>query len=151
MRAIKSTFLGSRQIKEHPRAVTTYDNVQNIVSVLSAIGISNYPGNISLTNSWINLEHPDDYSSWSHWPLTRYVKLRVAHALGMPGPFSPPPRVSDRDMHHGTCVTHLSWCMPGSLSSAILWYRCGGNVPGIPSACAIRNFTYLVRGSCWWQ
>ena len=26
-----------------------------------------------------------------HWPLTRYVKLRVAHAPGMPGTFSPPP------------------------------------------------------------
>ena len=26
-----------------------------------------------------------------HGPLTRYVKLWVAHALGMPGTFSPPP------------------------------------------------------------
>ena len=26
-----------------------------------------------------------------HGPLTRYVKLRVAHAPGMPGTFSPPP------------------------------------------------------------
>ena len=25
----------------------------------------------------------------------------------------------------------------------------GGNVPGIPGACAIRNFTYLVRGPLW--
>ena len=38
-----------------------------------------------------------------HGPLTRYVKLRVAHAPGMPGTFSPPPRNSDPDMHHGTC------------------------------------------------
>ena len=34
-------------------------------------------------------------------PLARYVKLRVAHAPGMPGTFSLPPRVSDPDMHHG--------------------------------------------------
>ena len=40
-------------------------------------------------------------------PLARYVKLRVAHALGMPETFSPPPRVSDPDMHHDTCVTHV--------------------------------------------
>ena len=41
------------------------------------------------------------------------------------------PLVSDPDMHHGTCVTHVPWCMSGSLT-------CGGgeNVPGIPSACA---------------
>ena len=32
-------------------------------------------------------------------PLTRYVKLRVAHAPGM--------RVNDPDIHHGTCVTHV--------------------------------------------
>ena len=56
-----------------------------------------------------------------HRPLTRYVNLRVAHAPGMPGTFSPPPRVSDPDMHHGTCVTHVPWCMPGSLTSGCLW------------------------------
>ena len=25
-------------------------------------------------------------------------------------------RVRDPDMHHGTCVTHVPWCMPGSLT-----------------------------------
>ena len=40
-----------------------------------------------------------------HGPLARYIKLRVAHALGMPGTFSSPPRFSDPDMHHGTCIT----------------------------------------------
>ena len=39
--------------------------------------------------------------------------------------------VSDPGMHHGTCVTHVPWCMSGSLT------RCGGeNDPGIPGACA---------------
>ena len=48
---------------------------------------------------------------------------------------------SDPGMHHGTCVTHVPWCMSGSLT------RGGGeNVPGIPGACATRNSTYLVRG-----
>ena len=36
-------------------------------------------------------------------PRARYVKLRVAHAPRLPGTFSPPPRVSDHDMHPGTC------------------------------------------------
>ena len=39
----------------------------------------------------------------------------------MPRAFSPPPRVSDPDMHHNTCVTHVPWCMPGSLTSGFLW------------------------------
>ena len=62
----------------------------------------------------------------SHGPLSRYVTLRVEHAPGMPGTFSPPPRVSDPDMHHSTCVTHVSWCMPGSLTSGFLWSRWRG-------------------------
>ena len=53
-------------------------------------------------------------------PLARYVKLRVAHA---PGTFSPPSRVSDHDMQHGIGVTHVPWCMPGSLFSGFLWSR----------------------------
>ena len=49
--------------------------------------------------------------------------------------------VSDPDMHHGTCVTHVPWCMSGSLTP------CGGeNVPGIPGACTTRKFMYLTRG-----
>ena len=55
---------------------------------------------------------------WSmHGPFTRYVKLGVVHAPGMPATFSNP------DMPHGTCVTHAPWCMPGSLTSGFLWSR----------------------------
>ena len=51
------------------------------------------------------------------------------------------PPVGDPDMHYGTCVTHVPWCMSGSLTRGD-----GENVPGIPGACAIRNIKYLVRG-----
>ena len=54
------------------------------------------------------------------------VKLRIAHAPGMPGTFSLPPRVSDPDMHHGTCVTHVPWYAPGSLTSGFHWCRWRG-------------------------
>ena len=37
--------------------------------------------------------------------------------------FSPPPRVSDPNMHHDTCVAHVPWCMPGSLTSGFLRWR----------------------------
>ena len=51
------------------------------------------------------------------------------------------PLVNDLGMHHGTCVMHVPLCMSGSLT------RSGGEkVPGIPGACATRNFTYLARG-----
>ena len=63
----------------------------------------------------------------------------------MPGTFSPPPWVSNPDMQHDTSVTHVSWFMPGSLTSGFLWSRWRENVPGIPGACVIRNFTYLAR------
>ena len=56
-----------------------------------------------------------------HGPLTRYAKLWVAYATGMPGTFSPPLRVSDPDMHHGTCVMHVPWCISGGLTSYFLW------------------------------
>ena len=61
-----------------------------------------------------------------HGYFARYVKLRVAHAPGMPGTLSPLPRVSDPDMHHGTCVRHVPWCMPGSPTSSFLWKRWRG-------------------------
>ena len=79
-----------------------------------------------------------------HGPLVRYVKLRVTHAPGMSGTFSPPPRVSDPDMHHGTCVTpgsltfsppprvsdpdmHHGTCVtPGSLTCGFLWSQWRG-------------------------
>ena len=85
---------------------------------------------------------------WVNGPLARYVKLQVAHAPGMPGTFSPPAWVNDPDMHHGTCVTHVPWCMPGSLTCGFLWSGAGKNLPGTPGACATPNFTYLARGPC---
>ena len=53
------------------------------------------------------------------------------------------PIFSDPGMHHGTCVTHVPWCMSGLL------IRGGGeHVRGIPGACTTRNVTYLSRGPC---
>ena len=49
--------------------------------------------------------------------------------------------VCDPGMHHGACVTHVPWCM-----SELLTRGGSENVPGIPGACTIRNFTYLARG-----
>ena len=67
-----------------------------------------------------------------HGLLARYVKLWVAHAPGMPGTFSPAPRVSDSGMHHGTCVTHVPWCMSGSLTDGFFWCRWRRKCPRPP-------------------
>ena len=70
--------------------------------------------------------------------------MRRERRVRFPGHrFQRKPLVSDPGMHQGTCVTHVPWCMP-------VWLTRGGgeNVPGIPCACATRNFTYPVRGPC---
>ena len=68
------------------------------------------------------------------WASCQIRKIAGAHALGMPGTFSPPPQVSDPDMHHVTCVTHVPWCMPGSLTSGFLWSRrVGKTFPAFPA------------------
>ena len=70
----------------------------------------------------------------SPWASCQIHKIAGAHAPGMPGTFSPPRWVSDLDMHHGTCVTHVPWCMSGSLSSGFLWSRPRGKTfPAFPA------------------
>ena len=91
-----------------------------------------------LTRPQISTAEQQDIIMSYYWtkygPLARNVKLRVAHAPGIPGTFSPPPRVSDPDMHHGTCVTHVPWCMLGSLTSGFLWsWRRGKTFPAFPA------------------
>ena len=86
--------------------------------------------------------------TWVPWASYQLRKIAGCTCAGNAGNIFPArlgrkPLVSDPGMHHGTCVTHVPWCMSGSLT------RCGGdNVPGIPGACATRNITYLVRSPC---
>ena len=91
---------------------------------------------------------PVNECMYIHGTLTRYVKLRVVHASRIPELFlrhrlQREPLVNDPGMHHDTCVSHVPWCMLGSLT------RSGGeNVPDIPGAGATHNFMYLARGPC---
>ena len=79
-----------------------------------------------------------------HGPLARYVKLQIAHAPEMPGTFSKPLRVSDPDPHHDMCVTHVQWCMPGSLTSGFLWSWLRGKCPR--HSWCMRNPPFYVSG-----
>ena len=68
----------------------------------------------SMTSSW--WQSRMGYILWffiPHGPLTKYVKLQVVHAPGMPETFSR--------------VTHVPCCMPGSLTSDFLRSRWRGN------------------------
>ena len=85
-------------------------------------------------------------NAWASYQICKIVCCACAGNAGNVFPhrrLQRKPLVSDPDIHHGTCVTHVPWCMSGSLT------RGGGeNVPGIPGACATQNFTYLARGPC---
>ena len=70
---------------------------------------------------------------WMHGPLTRYAELRVAHGRECRERFprhrlQRNPLVSDPVMDHGPCVTHVPWCMSGSLVSG-----CGEKFPAFPA------------------
>ena len=81
-----------------------------------------------LVSVWYRPWQPDG------WASCQIRKMPGAHAPGMPGTFSPLPQVSDPDMHHGTCVTHVPWCMSGSLTSGFLWNRRRGKTfPAFPA------------------
>ena len=99
---------------------------------------------VIMDSNVVNHSQQDSSKVDHHGPLTRYVKLRVTHAPGMPGTFSPPPLVGDPDLHHGTCVTHVPWCMPGSLTSGFLWILWRGKRSR--HSWRIRNGQFYVSG-----
>ena len=75
-----------------------------------------------------------NYADALSWASCQIRKIAGAHAPGMLGTFSLSPRVSDPDMHYGTCVTHVPWCMLGSLTSGFLWnWRWGKTFPALPA------------------
>ena len=51
------------------------------------------------------------------WASCQIRKIADCACARNAGNVFPPPRVSDPDMHHGTCVTHVTWCMPELLTS----------------------------------
>ena len=71
---------------------------------------------------------------WASYQIRKIAGCACAGNAGNVFPrrrFQRKPLVSDPGMHHGTCVTHVPWCMSGSLTRGD-----GENVPGIPGACA---------------
>ena len=87
--------------------------------------------NTSCSKSWNNSNSFGvTFSKWSqmwlHGPLARNAKLRVAYAPGIPGMFS-----HHRGLAFPKCVSHVQWCMPGSLTSGFLSSRWRGKHSGL--------------------
>ena len=85
---------------------------------------------------WIPLKRPVKWKSppWASYQIRKIAGCACTGNAGNVFPrrrFQRKPLVSDPGMHHGTCVTHVPWCMSGSLTCGD-----GENVPGIPGACA---------------
>ena len=76
----------------------------------------------------------EDGLAWVSYQIRKIASCACAGNAGNVFPrrqFQRKPLVSDPGMHHGTCVTHVPWCMSGSLTCDD-----GENVPGIPGAFA---------------
>ena len=86
---------------------------------------------------WKSIHINSDSKLWMTWASYQIRKIAGCACAGNAGNVFPrrrfqrKPIVSDPGMHHGTCVTHVPWCMSGSLTCVD-----GENVPGIPGACA---------------
>ena len=81
---------------------------------------------------------------WASYQIHKIAGCACAVNAGMPGAFSPPSRVSDPDMHHGTSVMHMPWCMPGSLTNGFLWCRWWGKRSS--QSRRMRNRQFYVSG-----
>ena len=93
-------------------------------SCWTRVGPNRY-GNIRSHRKWRQAR----LAERQQWASCQIRKIPGAHAPGMPGT-----QVSDPDMHHGTCVTHVPWCMSGLLTSGFLWNRRRGKTfPAFPA------------------
>ena len=78
------------------------------------------------------------HTSWASYQIRDIAGCACAGNAGNVFPrrrLQRKPLVSDPGMHRGTCVTHVPWCMSGSLAPGG-----GENAPGIPGACALAIF-----------
>ena len=91
---------------------------------------------------------PHTYITWASYQIRKIAGCACAGNAGNVFPrrrFQRKQLVSDPDMHHGPCVTHVPWCMSGSLACGN-----GENAPGIPGACAPGILRIWQEAHCVW-
>ena len=95
---------------------------------------------------WLTRAGDQSMVPWASYQIRKIAGCACAGNAGNVFPrrlFQRKPLVSDPGMHHGTCVTHVPWCMSGSLTCGD-----GENVPGIPGACAPANLRIWQEAHC---
>ena len=102
------------------------------------------------TQEYIETMPFDPWTVWRpfdcHGPLARYAKLRVRMLRECRERF--PATEGKRSWHASRHVRDARAVMHAGIANYrfLLKSAVGGNVPGIPGACASRNFMHLVRG-----
>ena len=82
------------------------------------VGLGVLP-NICRSNWWLE-------SVYREWPSCQIRKIAGCACAGNAGNVFSPRLGSCPDMHHGTGVTHIPWCMSELLTSGFLWSRWRG-------------------------
>ena len=71
------------------------------------------------TETMVSFRFPTIPTSWASYQIRKIAGCACARNAGNVFPrrrFQMKQLVSDPGMHHGTCVTHVPWCMSGSLT-----------------------------------
>ena len=99
--------------RQHPSGAWTHQRIalQNIVDH---------------NKYWANTCIFAHYQGGCPWASCQIRKIAGCACTGNAGNIFTGTRVSDPDMHHGTCMTHVPWCTPGSLIGGFLWSRWRG-------------------------
>ena len=68
------------------------------------------------------LQHVFFFTLWHcQWASYQIRTITGCACAGNAGNVFPLPRVNDPDVHHGTCMAHVPWPMPGWLTGGFLW------------------------------
>ena len=115
-----------------PTASNKY--MQNKISRLPTIYATRFKRCAALFRFWKAKIQYLITTPWASYQIRKIAGCACAGNAGNVSPrrrFQRKPLVGDPGIHHGTCVTHVPWCLSGSLTCGD-----GENVPGIPGACA---------------
>ena len=121
-------YFGTGPYKDHPKIRPRMSLIEHL------IGYSNTSNQLSQIMIYRGASDFASGGSWASYQIRKIAGCACAGNAGNVFPrcrFQKKPLVNDPHMHHGTCVTHVPWCMSGSLTCGD-----GKNVPGIPGACA---------------
>ena len=90
-------------------------NLDELQMLHDKVSIKGAVGTINCHHSSIRY-HPYLSLQWASYQIRKIANCACAGNVPPRRRFKMKPLVSDPGMHHGTCVTHVPWCMSGSLT-----------------------------------